>query len=143
MGVGLRSSGIILLLLHWLRCIGHKLTCYVQLCCYILVFTPFLLKFIKNNYIIEKAQTDKFLATVVIKLIISRVIFLFHRVIKEEYCIKIIPSRTNTCQNNPFYQKIDTINLCQVPVQYVDRSVHIAKPDMIKYLTKAIHEKCV
>ena len=45
-------------------------------------------------------------------LMVLHVIFLFHRVIIEEYCIKIISNRKNTCQNTHF-------TLRQMPITYV------------------------
>ena len=67
---------------------------------------------------LDKLTTSKlyvFLATAFM-LIASRVIFLFHRVIIEEYCIKIVPYRKNTCSNHPFVLKTDVYKLYYVPV---------------------------
>ena len=58
---------------------------------------------------------NNFLATA-FKMIASHVIFLFHRVIKEEYCIQIFPNRKNTCENHTFYHTTNAYNFCEVPV---------------------------
>ena len=46
----------------------------------------------------------------------SCVIFLFHRVIIEEYSIQIVPYRKNKCENHTFYHTTNAYNFCEVPV---------------------------
>ena len=58
-------------------------------------------------------------------------------VIIEEYCIEIIPSRKNMCENHTFYHTTNAYNFLWGACYCIGRSVHITKPEMLKFLTKA------
>ena len=70
----------------------------------------------KNRRRTMRALTSTAILATAFMLIASRVIFLFHRVIIEEYCIIIIHYRKNECQHHTFYTKADSYNFFEVPV---------------------------